>query len=198
MESLVASDQGQRPAKHDTLHEADHHVPCLDRVGDVVPILGGGNALEHDRHEPTGERAAHVTKKGQQRRQKQARQEARNHQLAYGVGAHGPQGADLLGDAHGAQFGGQRPADPAGHHHARQHRPELLNQAQGHQDAHPILEAGRPQLVVALYGQHKPHKGARDHNHGQRSITHFKKEGHRSDPGPPLHQPRQQPAQHLP
>ncbi len=48
------------------------------------------------------------------------------------IGGERHQRVDLLGDAHGAEFGGDRGADAARHHEARQHRAELAGDAERH------------------------------------------------------------------
>ena len=79
-----------------------------------------------------------------------------------------------------------------------QHRSQFLNQAERHQHAHPLLEPGGLQLVIALNREDQADKRAGDDDHGEGSIADFVELRHGSDPRARLEQPGSEPPQHVP
>ncbi len=77
-------------------------------------------------------------------------------QVLHRVGAHAGQGVDLLGDAHRAQLGGHRAADPAGEHRGGEHRAQFADHRHVDDGAEPRFHAERAELVYACTASTMP------------------------------------------
>ena len=83
------------------------------------------------------------------------------------VRAHRRQRVDLLGDAHRADLGRDRAADPAGQHRRGQHRPKLAAHRQIDQRAQSRFKTELPELRIRLHGQHHADERARERDDRQ-------------------------------
>ena len=78
----------------------------------------------------------------------------RHHQIFDRIGGQRGQRVDLLGDFHGADFGGDGGGDAARHHQARDHRSQFAGDAQHHDLRHDGFGAVAVAAQINLQRQH--------------------------------------------
>ena len=98
--------------------------------------------------------------------------DARADEIFERVGGERHQRVDLLGDAHGAEFGGNRGADAARHHEGRQHRTQFAGDAKRHDGGDQAFrQLKRRRAQIDLQGQRAAGEEGGEADDGQREIA---------------------------
>jgi hypothetical protein len=105
-EALVAADGGDDEAEDERLDESNDEITELQRVDGARPELSGRDVESGGGDGESAEKAGANTECGKDRHHHDGGDEARSHEFADGVDAEGADGVDLIGDDHGAEFGG--------------------------------------------------------------------------------------------
>ena len=177
-EAFVAADQSDAPAEEDALEDAGEHVPSEDVDGRVFPVGARGDVVDADGDEPAGHRTHEVAIEGEDGGQEQASEESGRDEVSQGVGAHAPEGVDLFGDLHGAEFGGEGSADPSGQHEPGEDGSEFTDEGEVDEQSEAVFEADGFELGDGLNGQCQPDKDAGDHDDGDAAVADLLELGH--------------------
>jgi hypothetical protein len=119
------------------------------------------------RDQPTSDDAQRIGNDSKDWSHEEGSENARDDQLAHGVGAEGAERVNLIGDHHRAELGGDPRPDAPGEHQTREHRPELLHHRRT--DDLPY-ERPRTELVerdAGLQDENGAGEEAREEDHGE-------------------------------
>ncbi len=151
---MVAAHQRDQEAEHRGLHQTREDVLELQEVHRVAQI---GRVVEVELVDADQEAAQHADDVGDQHQERQgedARDQPGHDQILERVGRERGERIDLFGDAHGADFGSHRGADPTGDHQACQHGTQLAGQ-RDHDDVGDRAFGGEAREAgIALQRQH--------------------------------------------
>ena len=131
----------------------------------VIPRIGRIDAQQINAHEVARADADGDGLRGQQRQGDVQRQQARHDQVVHRVRGQRAERVNLLGDAHGAQLGGDGRADPPGDHQAGQDRPQFAAHGNAHHRERGGVHFDFVELEVGLGAEHHAGERAGDEDH---------------------------------
>ncbi len=166
VQSLVAGDDGDDGAEDEGLDQARRDVVQIGVVKHVVPEAGGIDAQEEGADHVGGKDADANGAGSEQRHDGHHGQETRHDEIIDRVGGQGAQGVNLLGHAHGAQFGGDGRADAPGDHQAGQDRAEFAAHADADDGEGGGVHLDLVELEIGLGAEDHAGEGAGDGDDG--------------------------------
>ncbi len=189
-ESPVATDQRDRRAEEHAFDQPHEQVEGPHELLRVEVVMVRVDPQDHHAVERAAGHAHEVGHDGQRGDEHQAAQEPRHDEEVDRVGAQCFQGVDLLGDAHGAQFGRHGAAHPAGQHRGGQHRPQLAHQRHVDHGTEPRFQPQHAELGITLHGQHHADESAGQRHDRQAQHADLVEAGYqRAAARPPGHEP---------
>ena len=168
-EAFVTADGGEDETESERFHEALHEVAEFERVNGTSPKLDGTEAQRKNGRGAAAEKADKIGEAGEERLHENGGEDARRDEFAAGVGAHGAHGVDLLGDEHGAEFGGDARSAAAGDEDAGEGGAEFADESDGDDVAGERRLAEARELRAGLQNHDDADEKAGEKDDGERA-----------------------------
>ena len=170
-ETLMAADRSDDEAEDEGLEEADGDVAELEGVDGAGPELSGGNVEGQLGDGEAADQASADAKGGQEGHHEDGGDKARGHEFADGVDAEGTDGVDLIGDDHGAEFGGHGGGVASSDEERGEYGTELAEKSEGDGVGGEGSFAETAKLTSGVEDDDAADADERDHNNAERADT---------------------------
>ncbi len=166
---LIAADGGEYEAEEQGLRETLHEIGELQNGDGALPKGGGAEAQGENAGDHAAEKANEDGDGGKQGNSQEGGEDARANQLARGVRAHGAHGVDLLGDDHGAEFGGDAGGATSGDEQTGDGGAEFADQCDGDDVSREGGLSEALELRAGLQDHDRADKEAGEQDNGERA-----------------------------